>query len=80
MSVCLIADFSRHVGETVTIRGWVANRRSSGKVSFLIIRDGSGVCQAIAEKEAMGDFYEEIRKLPIESSITVTGVVVEEGR
>ncbi|MCU0576727.1 MAG: OB-fold nucleic acid binding domain-containing protein, partial [Desulfobacterota bacterium] len=68
MRQCLIADFPRHTGETVTIRGWVANRRSSGKVSFLIIRDGSSVCQAIAEREAMGELYEEIRKLPLESS------------
>ncbi len=80
MSVCLISGFSRHVGETVTIRGWVANRRSSGKVSFLIIRDGSAICQAIAEKEAMDDFYEEIRRLPLESSVIVTGKVVEEAR
>jgi asparaginyl-tRNA synthetase len=80
MSACLITDFPHNAGKLVTIRGWVANRRSSGKVSFLIVRDGSGVCQAIAEREAMGELYEEIRKLPLESSVTVTGKIVEEGR
>jgi len=80
MKACPISKFSHHISETVTVKGWVANRRSSGKVSFLIIRDGSGACQAIAEKEVMGDFYEEIRKLPLESSVVVIGNVVEEPR
>ena len=80
MNAIHISDFPRHTGETATVRGWIANRRSSGKVSFLIVRDGSGVCQAIAERETMGDFYEEIRRLPLESSVAVTGTVVEEGR
>jgi asparaginyl-tRNA synthetase len=80
MNGCLIKEFSRHVGDMVTVRGWVANRRSSGKVSFLIIRDGSGVCQAIVERENFGGDYEEIKKLPLESSLLATGKVVPEGR
>jgi asparaginyl-tRNA synthetase len=80
MIECLISHFSRHVGEGVMVKGWVANRRSSGKVSFLIIRDGSGICQAIVERETFGGEYEDIRKLPLESSVIVTGKVVEEGR
>jgi asparaginyl-tRNA synthetase len=74
MTECLIKDFSQHVGEEVTVKGWVQNRRSSGKVSFLIIRDGSGICQAIAEREVLGEeLYPEIKKLPLESSVIVTG-------
>jgi asparaginyl-tRNA synthetase len=81
MTECLIKDFSQHVGEEVTVKGWVQNRRSSGKVSFLIVRDGSGICQAIAEREALGEeIYPEIKKLPLESSVIVTGKVREEFR
>ncbi|MGB4109566.1 MAG: OB-fold nucleic acid binding domain-containing protein, partial [Desulfomonilia bacterium] len=80
MTYCSIRDFSRHVGEEVTIKGWVANRRSSGKVSFLLIRDGSGLCQAIAERETLGDAYQEVKKLPLETSVAATGKVVEESR
>jgi len=80
MNGCLISDFSKYEGQTVTIKGWVANRRSSGKVSFLIVRDGSGICQAIVEKAQLEDIYPEIKKLPIESTVIVTGKVVQEKR
>jgi asparaginyl-tRNA synthetase len=81
MKECLIKDFSQHVGIEVIIKGWVSNRRSSGKVSFLIIRDGSAVCQAIAEREALGEeLYQEIKKVPQESSVIVQGIVKEEPR
>lgn len=80
MHTCTIKEFPSHIGEVVTIRGWVPNRRSSGKVSFLILRDGTGTCQVIAERETIGEAYEEIRKLPLESSVTVTGKVVKEVR
>jgi len=53
---------------------------SSGKVSFLMLRDGTGTCQVVAERETFGDFYEEIRKLPLESSVIATGRVVKEER
>jgi len=80
MNECLISEFSLHEGKTVTIKGWVANRRSSGKVSFLILRDGSGICQAIVERETFAGPYEEIKKLPIESSVIASGRVVAESR
>ncbi len=80
MTECYIKDFPRHVGEDVVIKGWVSNRRSSGRVSFLLIRDGSGLCQAIAEREVLGDAYQEIKKIPLESSLEVQGKVVGESR
>lgn len=81
MTECLIKDFPKYTGEDVIIKGWVSNRRSSGKVSFLIIRDGSAICQVIAEREVLGDeFYQEIKKLPLESSVIVEGTVREEPR
>lgn len=81
MEECLIKDFSKHIGEEVAIKGWVFNRRSSGKVSFLLARDGSGICQVIAEREVLGEeAYSEIKKVPIESSVIVEGTVREEFR
>ncbi|HPC46845.1 MAG TPA: asparagine--tRNA ligase [Deltaproteobacteria bacterium] len=80
MNVCYISDFPRYAGETVTVRGWVANRRSSGKIAFLIVRDGSGFCQAVAERETLGEGYEDVRKIPLESSVKITGVVSAEPR
>jgi asparaginyl-tRNA synthetase len=50
-----IEDIGRHEGEEVTIKGWLHNRRSSGKIHFLILRDGSGFIQAVMSKAAVGD-------------------------
>ncbi|MGC9324754.1 MAG: asparagine--tRNA ligase [Desulfomonilia bacterium] len=80
MQDTFISDFPHRVGETVTVQGWVANRRSSGKVSFLILRDGTGICQAIVERDTIGEAYQEIKKLPIESSVRIQGIVKEESR
>ena len=43
-----ISDASSHHGQTVEVRGWTTHRRSSGKVQFLLVRDGSGVMQCVA--------------------------------
>ncbi|HOO38160.1 MAG TPA: asparagine--tRNA ligase [Deltaproteobacteria bacterium] len=80
MQECSIIDFPDHIGEDVTIKGWVSNRRSSGRVSFIIFRDGTGICQVIAERDTLGEIYPEIKKIPLESSIIVHGKVVEESR
>ena len=81
MKHCYVEDLGRCVGKEVTIKGWLHNRRSSGKVQFLLIRDGSGIVQCVA---AQGEFPEElysrIEHLPLESSITVTGKVRQDKR
>jgi asparaginyl-tRNA synthetase len=71
-----ISDLSKHVGETVTLRGWLYNKRSSKKVHFLEVRDGSGIVQAIvfvgnvtADEFALADRVQQ------ETSLIVTGVV-----
>jgi asparaginyl-tRNA synthetase len=46
MTMTYINELPRHVGETVTLRGWVMTTRSSGKIAFLVLRDGSGYVQA----------------------------------
>jgi asparaginyl-tRNA synthetase len=50
-----IDDIARHAGETVTLRGWLHNRRSSGKIHFLTLRDGTGFIQCVMSKAAVGD-------------------------
>jgi asparaginyl-tRNA synthetase len=51
--VVRIGDFGRHVGEEVRVQGWLHNKRSSGKLQFLIVRDGSGYAQAVVAKAAV---------------------------
>ena len=76
-----IEDLASHTGERVTIKGWLYNKRSSGKLNFLQVRDGTGLVQAVMFK---GDFDEETFKacdtLSQESSLVVTGLVKEDKR
>ena len=50
-----IEDIGKHEGEEVTLKGWLHNRRSSGRIHFLIVRDGTGFIQAVLSKAAVGD-------------------------
>ncbi len=76
-----IKYFGENVGKSVTIRGWLMNSRGSGKVKFLIIRDGTGITQCVLEEEKVGDeFFELGRGLGQETALEVTGVVIEEPR
>ena len=64
------------VDQEVTLKGWVANFRSSGKISFLQLRDGYGVIQAIvAESEVNKAIWESMDKLTIESSVIIKGKI-----
>jgi asparaginyl-tRNA synthetase len=74
MSIVAIRDLKHHEGETVTVRGWLYNRRSSKKIHFLILRDGTGVVQSIVTK---GDeeLFESAGQLAQECSLSVTGEV-----
>ncbi|MEP0848323.1 MAG: asparagine--tRNA ligase [Phycisphaerae bacterium] len=71
-----IEQLAKHVGQTVTLSGWLYNSRSSGKLLFLIVRDGTGLCQCVLEKsDANADVFEAARRLGQESSLIVEGVV-----
>ena len=76
-----INELSKYVGEEVTLQGWLYNKRSSGKVKFLILRDGTGLAQCIVFK---GNVSEEIfnltESLTQESSVALTGKVKAEPR
>ncbi|MBI9070344.1 MAG: asparagine--tRNA ligase [Melioribacteraceae bacterium] len=76
-----ICDLGKHVGETVTLKGWLFNKRKSGKVQFLMFRDGSGLLQCIVFKGNVSEeVFEEAKALTQESSFEVTGLVKEEPR
>ena len=71
-----IKDLHRHVGQAVTLQGWLYNSRDSGKIAFLIVRDGSGLCQCVVTRSpATEPFFETARRLGQETSLRVTGVV-----
>src|SRR6185437_12865163 len=76
-----IADLHDHVGQRVTVRGWVTHVRSSGKVAFAVIRDGTGIVQAVFVKTALPpDVWERFRELTVETSVGVTGDIRAEPR
>ena len=76
-----IHDLPAHVGETVTLRGWVARTRSSGKIAFVIVRDGTGMLQCVAGRNDVDDeTWDTIRQLTQEMSLAVTGEVREDAR
>jgi len=76
-----IEDIAKHEGQSVTVKGWLANRRSSGKIHFLQVRDGSGFIQAVMSKTAVGDaLFQRADHLAQESAIIVTGSVRADAR
>jgi asparaginyl-tRNA synthetase len=76
-----IEDIARHEGETVTIRGWLHNRRSSGKIHFLTVRDGTGFIQCVMSKQAVGeDAFRQADHLSQESAVIVHGTVRGDAR
>ena len=69
-----IEDIGAHEGHEVTVKGWLHNRRSSGKIHFLTVRDGSGFIQAVMSKAAVGEeVFKAADHLSQETSIIVTG-------
>ena len=79
MTATLIKHLADHVGQEVEIRGWLYNKRSSGKIAFLIVRDGTGTVQGILLK-ANADAFALAETLTQESSLRVRGTVRAEAR
>src|SRR5512132_2656036 len=76
-----IAELREHVGQTVTIRGWVTHVRSSGKVAFAVIRDGTGIMQAVFVKTQLPpEIWDRFKDLTLETSVYVTGEIRTEPR
>lgn len=77
----MIVEVKHHSGKAVTIGCWLNNKRSSGKIQFLQLRDGSGYIQAVVVKsEVSEDIWNAAKSLTQESSLYVTGTVREEPR
>ena len=76
-----VAELGRHAGRAVTLRGWVTHVRSSGRVAFVVLRDGTGVVQGVVAKNAVGpDVWELFGRLTLETSVEVAGDVREDAR
>jgi asparaginyl-tRNA synthetase len=76
MDQTYIRDVSKHVGEEITIKGWLYNSRSSGKLMFPQVRDGSGIIQGVVFKKSVPErVWSDFEKLTQESSIIVRGSV-----
>ena len=74
MNQTYIRDVSKHVGEEITLKGWLYNMRSSGKLMFPQLRDGSGIIQGVVFKKSVPEqVWNDCEKLTQESSIIVTG-------
>jgi asparaginyl-tRNA synthetase len=81
MPAIYIEEAPRFVGQEVTIRGWLRHRRSSGKIQFLVLRDGTGDMQAVMNKTTVGEEqFAEAAKLTQESSLVVTGTLRQDAR
>src|SRR5258708_31777352 len=76
-----ISDFKDHVGKEIRLQGWLHNKRSSAKLQFLIVRDGSGFAQAVVAKAAVPDAaWTGAEAIGPESSLGLTGPVQEDKR
>lgn len=81
MQKILVKDLSEYVGEEVTVSGWLYNKRSSGKLKFLLLRDGSGIVQCIFFKGNVSEeIFENADKIGQESSLEIKGKVKAEPR
>ncbi|PBB05440.1 asparagine--tRNA ligase [Salimicrobium humidisoli] len=81
MAKTTIQNVSRHLNEEVTIGAWIHNKRSSGKIAFLQLRDGTGFIQGVVGKNDLGeDKFNKAKTLSQETSLYVTGTVVEDKR
>lgn len=76
-----IEDLGKAVGKEVTLRGWVYNKRGKGKLQFIILRDGTGICQCVVFRDNVSEeTFEAAKTLTQESSVSITGTVRAEER
>lgn len=76
-----INKLAEHVGKEVTLKGWLYNKRSSGKLQFLMLRDGTGLVQCVVFKgNVSDDIFNAAKKLTQESSFEITGTVKKDER
>ena len=75
MKYIFVKDIKEHLGQEVTLKGWVRNIRHSGKLLFIIFRDGTGDIQSVAFKPELGEeAFEAAKRLSLESSVILHGI------
>ncbi|QDU67292.1 asparagine--tRNA ligase [Engelhardtia mirabilis] len=80
-TITTVSQLANHVGESVTLQGWIANKSSKGKLHFVQFRDGSGFCQCVLfVKNVSPELFEEVGRAGQESSIVLTGEVKADER
>jgi asparaginyl-tRNA synthetase len=78
MKTIFIKDLANHLDDQVTLRGWVYNFRSSGKISFWQMRDGTGMCQAVlSATDLSAEQWALAQKVSLETSVEITGLVTK---
>ncbi|HEV7735001.1 MAG TPA: asparagine--tRNA ligase [Candidatus Binatia bacterium] len=81
MAVVTVEEVGRHEGAVVTLRGWLAARRSSGKLHFLQLRDGTGTIQCVmGKRDVTPEVFAAADHLPQETSLTITGTIRADAR
>ena len=81
MSLTYIEEIAKHSGEEVTLKGWLYNKTEKGKLRFLLVRDGTGIIQAVVfQKNVPETVFRAVDELTQESSLTLTGKVREDSR
>src|SRR5437764_3448555 len=80
MTAITIEQVGRYDGQEVTIRGWLYNLRESGKLTFPIFRDGTGIIQGVCSLKENPEAFESLKGLTQESSVIVTGNIRAEQR
>src|SRR5262245_19897759 len=79
--VTTVERLSQHVGKTVTLRGWVYNRTSKGKLHFVLLRDGTGIAQCVLFKDGVpAELFDAVARCGQESSVVLEGSVREDKR
>jgi asparaginyl-tRNA synthetase len=81
MAIIRIQDIAQHIGEQVTLQGWLYNKTDKGKLQFLQVRDGTGIVQAVVfQKDVSPETFAAAQKATLESSLVVTGMVRQDQR
>ncbi|MDX1741411.1 MAG: OB-fold nucleic acid binding domain-containing protein, partial [Rhodothermales bacterium] len=76
-----IEELGRHVGETITLKGWLYNKRESKSLAFLVLRDGSGLVQCVVAADGVSDTeWEAALAATQETALEVTGMVRQDDR
>lgn len=80
MASVYVEELGRHLGEEVLVQGWLYNKRSSGRVRFVLVRDGTGIVQGVVTPDADPRTFELAEALPQEASLRMWGTVRAEPR